>query len=101
MHEMERPESNVEVRLRNVEQRLESLEQVGREGLPAIRLTAIEVRLNHLDDGQRKLEEGVRDLKVDMDRRFDNLGRQLLIVTLPLGLLIAILQVVTIVTSRT
>ncbi len=50
----------VEVRLQSLEQRLDSLEQVGKEGLPAIRLTAIELRLEHVENGLRDLKDDVK-----------------------------------------
>lgn len=59
------PKRPVEVRFQSLERRLETLEQVGKKGLPASRLTAIELRLEHLD-------ESVRDLKKDVNR---NSGR--------------------------
>lgn len=53
----DRPESSVEVRLKSL-QRMDSLEQVGKEGLPAIRLTATEVWLDYLEEERRDLNEG-------------------------------------------
>ena len=100
MQEMEHPGGDVENRLTSLEQRLDSLEQVGQTGLPAVRLAAIEVKLEHLELGQRDLKGEMDRRFNDVDKRFDNLGRQLWIVTLPIGLLIAILQIITL-TSRT
>ncbi len=63
MQNMQSPgERPVEVRLGDLEQRMDSLETVGQGGLPAVRLTSIEKDLEHLI--------------VDVDRRFNEVDRR-------------------------
>ena len=71
MPNMQQPDRRpVESRLADVEGRLDSLEQLGKEGLPAIRLTAIEIRLEHL-------EGNVRDLKDELNRRLGETDKRI------------------------
>lgn len=66
---------------------MDLLEGLGKEGLPVIRLTAIELRLEHLEEGQRTFKDEVNrrftevdkridDFKVDVDKCFDTVDRR-------------------------
>ncbi len=67
MQEMQQPEERpVRVRLQSLEERLDLLEQVGKGGLPAVRLAGIEFRLDHVESSLLVFRE-------DVNRRFDKL----------------------------
>ena len=63
--------------MESLEQRLDSLEQVGKEGLPAVRLAGIEFRLDHVEENLRDLKSDMRDFKVDVNRRFGEVNTRI------------------------
>ena len=65
-HMQESDDRPVGVRLQSLEQRLDSLEQVGQGGLPIIRLAGVEFRLEGVEGSLRDLKQDVRDLKDDV-----------------------------------
>lgn len=59
-HMQESGDHTFDVRLQSLEQRLDTLEQVGKEGLPAIRLAGVEFRLERVENGLRDLKDDVK-----------------------------------------
>ena len=80
MQEMQKPDDRprpVEIRLESLEQRLDSLEQVGKQGLPAVRLAGIEFRLDHMEENLRDIKNDMCDFKVDVNRRFGEVNTRI------------------------
>ena len=78
MQEMQKPEERpTNVRLESLEQRLDSLEQVGKQGLPAVRLAGIEFRLDNVEENLRDIKNDMRDFKVDVNRRFGEVNTRI------------------------
>lgn len=83
MHEMPESDRPLNVRVESLEERVNSLEQAGQEDLPPVSLPVVELRLDHIEQGMRDFREEVNRRFGEVDKRIEGTTNRL---TLILGL---------------
>jgi predicted nucleic acid-binding Zn-ribbon protein len=94
---------DLEIKVIELEQRVESLESLGTKGLPALRLQALKLEMGHvkeelkelrtvLRDGLNEVRSDLREVARDLRSSVKESTRVFLYVTVPLGFLLVIIQ---------